>query len=90
MLYSERIPPQDSPCGTCRTELLEENEDAAQIYMITRRQYIMSATGQVIDISIPAVKIAMDLYQVKNQKECLMRVVNLFHHFENERRNNEG
>ena len=90
MLYSERVPPQDPPCNTCRTELLEENEDVAQIYMMTRRQYIISATGQVIDINIPAVKIAMDLYQVKNQKECLLRIINLFHYFENERRNNEG
>lgn len=51
------------------------------VYMLTRRQVITVGMGQVADISIPAVKIAMDLYGVKDQMGCLNRVRKLFHHF---------
>ena len=81
LLYSERTPPEQPPCETCRAELLEENEDIANVYMVTRRQYIIAEMGRVVDINIPAVKDVMDLYQVKNQRECLMMVRRLFHHF---------
>ena len=37
--------------------------------------------GKIVDISIPAVKIAMELYGVKDQTACLIRVRKLFHHF---------
>lgn len=49
--------------------------------MLTRRQVVTAGMGQVMDISIPAVKIAMDLYGVKDQAACLNRVRKLFHHF---------
>jgi len=50
--------------------------------MMTRRQVVTSGKGgQIVDISIPAIKIAMDLYGVKNQVACLNRVRKLFHHF---------
>lgn len=50
--------------------------------MMTRRQVVTSGMGgQIVDISIPAIKIAMDLYGVKNQMACLNRVRKLFHHF---------
>jgi hypothetical protein len=34
----------------------------------------MTGMGQAIDISIPAVKIVMDLYNVKDQLRCLNKV----------------
>ena len=37
--------------------------------------------GRIVDISIPAVKIAMDLYGIKDQRECLNKVQKLFYHF---------
>lgn len=50
--------------------------------MMTRRQVVtMGVNGQIMDISIPAVKIAMDLCGVKDQMACLNRVRKLFHHF---------
>ena len=62
-------------------ELLEENAEAAMIYMLTRRQVITAGAGEIVDISIPAVKIVMDLYGVRDQKTCLARVRRVFHHF---------
>ena len=85
-MHAERNPPTIPPCNTCRVILMEENEEAANCYFLTRRQVVTADQGQIIDISIPAVKIAMDLFEVKNQRECLIKVRNLFHHFENERR----
>jgi hypothetical protein len=71
--------------------LQEENEAIAAVYMMTRRQFITAEQGRIVDISIPAIKIAMDLYGIQNQKECLMRVLRTFHHFLGERdKNNEG
>ena len=81
-MYQRRESPQEPPCHQCRVVLWRENEVDAQVYMLTRRQAITAgADGQIIDISIPAVKIAMDLYGVKNQAACLNRVRKLFHHF---------
>ena len=63
-------------------ELHVANAEAAQVYLLTRRQIITTGmSGQIVDISIPAVKIVMDLYGVANQAECLNRVRKLFHHF---------
>ena len=85
-MHEERNPPTIPPCRTCKVELLDENEDAATVFMLTRRQVVTADQGQIIDISIPAVKIAMDLNGVKDQKECLLKVRRTFYHFENERR----
>jgi hypothetical protein len=40
----------------------------------------------VIDLDFNAVKVAMDLYQVKNQRECFEKVRATFHYFLNEGR----
>ena len=54
----------------------------AQVYMMTRRQVVtVGMSGQIVDISIPAVKIVMDLFGVKDQVACLNQVRKLFHHF---------
>lgn len=80
-MYGRRTPPGTPPCGQCRVELMEENAEAAGIYMLTRRQVVTVGMGEIVDISIPAVKIAMDLHGVRDQKACLNRVRRLFHHF---------
>jgi len=49
--------------------------------MLSRQQVITTGMGQVVDISIPAVKIVMDLCGVKDQAACLNRVRKLFHRF---------
>ena len=81
-MYGRRQPPQEPPCDQCRVELADENDIDALVYMLTRRQVVtMGMSGQIVDISIPAVKIAMDLYGVKDQAACLTRIRKLFHHF---------
>lgn len=88
-MHAERIPPTTPPCETCWIELNDENQEPALIYMMTRGQ-VVTLGERTIDISIPAIKIAMDLYKIKNQKDCMEKVMNLFHHFESERRKNES
>jgi len=84
----------DDPLRPARTELFErrgepdpsevvlapENEEAAQVYMSARNQIVTTGMG-IADISIPAVKVVMDLYGVKDQVGCLNQVRKLFHHF---------
>lgn len=78
---AKRNPPEEPPCDECWVDLMPENREAAEIYMMTRGQIISAGMGQVIDISIPAVKIVMDLYEIRNQKKCLAKVRTAFHHF---------
>jgi hypothetical protein len=58
----------------------EKNAEAAHVYMLARNQVVTNGMA-IVDISIPAVKIAMDLYVVKDQRDCLNRVRRLFYHF---------
>lgn len=60
---------------------MEENEDIASVYLVSRRQIILGEQGRVMDIDLRAVKVAMDLYEVKDQRECLDRVRRTFYHF---------
>jgi len=46
--------------------------------MLTRNQVITGGMGGVIDINIQAVKIMMDLYDVKDQRRCMGKVRTLF------------
>jgi len=50
------------------------------VYMATRHQYITAGQNNVpVDISIPAVKIVMDIYNVGDQRKCLESVRRLWH-----------
>jgi hypothetical protein len=87
-VYAERTPPGSPPCETCRVELREENGEIAQVYMMTRRQYITRNNGRgdvAVDLSISAIKTVMDIYGVGDQRSCLSAVLRLFHYFESKR-----
>lgn len=86
-MYGRRNPPAEPPCKTCRVDLLEDNEEVAFIYLLVRRQVVTVGMGKAVDISIPALKVAMDLYGVRDQKACLNRVRTVFHHFMKEQDN---
>jgi hypothetical protein len=75
----------DPPCETCRVVLARENEEIAEVYFQVRSQ-VIATYGQVIGLSIPAVKIVMDLYGIKDQKTCLTRIMKTFYHFLNKHR----
>lgn len=51
---------------------------------MTRNQIITEGMGQVIDINILAVMGVMDLFKVRDQKTCLLKVHKAFHHFKPE------
>jgi hypothetical protein len=48
------------------------------IFMLCQGQIITAGMGEVIDISIPAIRDTMDICGVKDQKSCLMKVISLF------------
>ena len=66
-----------------------ENEEIVQAYLLTRNQVLIDPGGNVVDIHIPAVKIVMDLLEVKDQKRCFFAVKDLFTVFR-PRKENEG
>lgn len=77
-----KLDPSGERASAAEVILREENRDSATIYMLTRNQVLTAGGGQILDISIPAVKIAMDLHGVVDQKGCLEKVLRVFHHFE--------
>lgn len=66
------------PCTTCKPGDVGINDDALMIYQICSGQVIIAPMGGAIDINILAVKTAMDLYQIEDQKECLEKVLFIF------------
>lgn len=80
-IYAEKAPPEEAPCGSCKPVVDPENEDAVNAYLLTRNQVVMMGMETVADINIVAVKIVMDLFGVKDQRACLLKVRHLFHEF---------
>ena len=62
---------------------MDENVDAVKVYFIVQNQLVVSM-GQIIDLNINAIKIVMDLYEVRDQKRCLEKVMELFNYFRKE------
>ena len=69
---------------------MPENREAAEIYMICQNQLITTGMGQIVDISIPAVKIVMDIWQVSNQKKCLLKILDAFRFFRLKDKESQG
>lgn len=61
--------------------IMEENVEATNIYIRVRNQVVTAGMGQIIDLHFPSVQFVMDLYDVKNKKNCFERVLKIFHHF---------
>lgn len=58
--------------------MLPENEEAVNVYNIAGGQILTAGMGDVIGLSIPAVKIVMDLCDVVDQLLCLKKVMIIF------------
>lgn len=85
-MYAERMPPDTPNCDElCPVEarvLLEENRDAVKIYQIVRGQVVTAGEAhEIIDLNYQAVKVVMDLYNVKDQRRVFENVCTVFHHF---------
>ncbi len=81
-LYAARTPPQEPPCVTCRVDLFDDNEEAARIYQVVRRQVVTRFNGRedvVIDVNHVAVWQAIDGYGVRDRRGCFEKVLRLFH-----------
>ena len=76
-------PPEEPDCAVCWVDLMPENREAVEVYMMTRNQIITAGMGQIIDISIPAVCDVMNRYPggIKDQWKCLSKVRMAFHYF---------
>jgi protein-arginine kinase activator protein McsA len=86
--YAERNPPQEPPCETCFVDLDKSNEEAARIYRMVQGQ-VITAGEQIVDLNYQSVKMVMDLYEVKKQRECFERVTRTFNHFLKESRDKQ-
>lgn len=62
--------------------LLEENVDAANIWMLTRDQVIVAGmSGTVIAINQLALWKNIEEFQIKNRLDCFEKVRGVFNHF---------
>ena len=83
-------PWSESRCESCRVDLLEENRDAGTVYIMCRNQVITAGMGEIIDINLQTVKTVMDLYGVKDQRECMEKVTKTFRHYLSKRRDEQN
>jgi len=85
-MHSERNPPTEPPCEGCLTTLAKENEAVARCYRDCRSQVRTRFNGEydvVTDLDFVAVKVIMDMYNIKNQRETLARIRTAFFLFLN-------
>jgi hypothetical protein len=57
--------------------IMKANRDAVRVWSETRTQ-VIAGMESIIDINILAVKLIMDLYGIKHQRDCMWRVRVMF------------
>lgn len=78
-------------CKDCLPELMDENKDAARVYLLCRDQAIMAPMGGPVALNHMAVHEAMRLYEVEDRRGCFEKVLKVFQHFlEKSREENES
>jgi hypothetical protein len=76
--YSERNPPEEPPCDTCKVDLMEENREAAEIFYTIQNQVIV-AFDKVLDLNHLAVDAAMERNRIRDRKAVFDKVIRTFH-----------
>jgi len=71
---------KEDDCLQCLPPLMEENQDAAEIYFLVQNQLIMGLRGP-IDINHLAIHEAMKLYRIRERRDCFEKVLRLAIHF---------
>jgi len=97
MDYAERNPP-DPPCESCRVELVEENADAAKVYMTVRSQVLMRTRftehgmpySEPYDLNHLAIWAAIDGYGIRDRAGVFEKVCRTWHTIQRERRDDGG
>ena len=69
---------------------MEENQDAGKVYIMCRNQVITAGMGEVVDLNLQTVKTVMDLYNIKDQRECMEKVTKTFRHYLSKRRDEQN
>lgn len=85
----------EPPCDGCQVDLLEENVDAAKVFLSVRNQVIFYFNGEhnrEYDINHTAIWAYIDHYPKKLEKpfELFERVLDTYHHFLRERNERDG
>ena len=83
-------PWSEARCENCRVDLMEENQDAGKVYIMCRNQVITAGMGEVVDLNLQTVKTVMDLYNIKDQRECMEKVTKTFRHYLSKRRDEQN
>lgn len=77
-IYTERDPPEEPPCITCKILPYPENEDALKVFFTVQYQFVVGFNGS-IDISHLAIDAAIKRNEITNQQDCFNKVVRLGH-----------
>ncbi len=73
-MYGDRTPPEKPPCYTCEPEFFEENAEAVKLFYLVKNQYIILESGP-IDIMHEPIHSVMNLYEVRNKRECFEKIL---------------
>ena len=79
-VYGNAAKEGEAACLTCRVELMEENEEVANVYQATRGQ-VRTLGEQVIDIDHVALWQYIDRMKISDPIKIFRQVNNVFHHF---------
>jgi len=72
---------EDPPCEKCIPEILPENRDALQVYLLVQNQLVIGGMGEVIDINFESIKFIMELYDIPNKRGVFEKVINVSRFF---------
>ena len=99
-MFGLRNPPQEAPCDICtdekkRVELLQENEIAAKLFLMTRSQCQTRWNGEQdieIDLDHVALWKAIEKFPggIQNEWEVFQRISRAWHESQRKKRDSEG
>lgn len=70
------------PCNDCMPKLLESNWEAFMVYPYVKNQVILAGMeGKVIDLKMSALEFVFNTFDVKNRKDCFIKIYRMFHYF---------
>jgi len=73
-------------CKECSPILLDNNLDAFTVFPFLQGQVITRGMdGVIVDINIPSVETVFDWFDVKNRKDCFIKIHRMFHYFLNKK-----
>lgn len=65
-------------CNECGPQLMPDNQEIFDLFMMVRNQHIMSFGGPV-DLNLNSIEFAMETLGIKNTKETFGKVYSLYH-----------